>query len=242
MPSFTRTRGFQNRLKGGVALSFIIIPSYFIANGLPYRIVFTLGLLLGLVEFCDVVIESFFIPNRQEAGVISVIFLALILSIVSVWKYPLEIIGGVMVTVVMTDIGGYFGGKILGGIAIKSRPFPTISPNKTWEGIIVGLAFGAISAIIWVKHVIPNPPKALIVYFVLMPPFSVIGDALESYFKRHADVKDSNDFLAIHPILGWIEALLGGEGGHGGYLDRFDSVSFVMSLFFLADLFIGIIQ
>ena len=236
MARFVESKGFQNRLKGGVFLSLVTIPTYFLADGIMFRIILTTGLALALLELHTIVFTTFFIPDQRELSPIVAIFLTLTLSILATWHFPLAIVGGVVVVVVATDTCAYFGGKILGGKIPKTRPFPAISPNKTCEGTIVGLAFGMVAAILWTEFVIIDVTNELLSCFLWMPLAAVAGDMLESYFKRHAGIKDSNDFLVDQPVIGYIEGLLGGKGGHGGYLDRLDSCSFVLSLLYLINI------
>ncbi|MBR3131518.1 phosphatidate cytidylyltransferase [Candidatus Saccharibacteria bacterium] len=236
MARFVESKGFRNRLKGGVFLSLVTIPTYLLAEGLLFRVVLTIGLTLALAELCVVSLVSFYIPDQRETSTMVAIFLALVLSIIATWYFQLAVIGGVVVVVVTTDVFAYFGGKLIGGKLAKTRPFPVVSPNKTWEGTNVGLVFGLIAAVLWVRLVMPEEAGTLLFCFLWMPPAAVAGDILESYFKRHAEIKDSNDFLVDQPIIGRIEGLLGGKGGHGGYLDRLDSCSFVLSLLYFINL------
>ena len=117
------------------------------------------------------------------------------------------------------------------------KPFPHISPNKTWEGTFTGVFLGIVAAVLWTNYVLPTATDSLKMCFLWIPLFAVAGDPLESYFKRRAGVKDANDFLLDKPVIGQIEGLLGGQGGHGGYLDRLDSFSFVLFLLVLVDIF-----
>ncbi|MFD2628417.1 phosphatidate cytidylyltransferase [Oceanobacillus kapialis] len=109
-----------------------------------------------------------------------------------------------------TDTGAYFFGRAFG----KKKLWPKISPNKTIEGAVGGVLLACIVAIIF--HLF-NPIQqhsllALVMVTVLASIFGQIGDLVESAFKRHYGVKDSGDILP----------------GHGGILDRFDSMLFVL--------------
>lgn len=117
-------------------------------------------------------------------------------------EFP-KIILGTFIIVWLNDAGAYFSGKALG----KTKLFPSISPNKTWEGLIGGGALGvlicfAISAIIGgltLKH--------WLILSVIVWITGSIGDLVESSWKRQLGLKDSGSLL----------------GGHGGFLDRLDS-------------------
>jgi phosphatidate cytidylyltransferase len=108
-----------------------------------------------------------------------------------------------------TDSGAYFIGKFFG----KRKLSPDISPNKTIEGAIGGILSAAVVAIAF--HLIYPFPHSLwivVLVTVLASVVGQIGDLVQSAFKRNYGVKDSGKLLP----------------GHGGILDRFDSLLFVL--------------
>ncbi len=106
----------------------------------------------------------------------------------------------------ITDTGAYLGGRKLG----KHKLAPTISPNKTWEGLHVGMVAAFISSIIlvWIFFVPGQFDLKWIVPVVPLIAASVVGDLFESALKRTQGLKDTSQLLP----------------GHGGILDRIDSV------------------
>lgn len=121
-----------------------------------------------------------------------------------------------------TDIGAYMIGRKYG----KNKLWPDISPNKTREGalggIVSALVVGLIFLILFPAQ--ENFHHGLLVMLILTVVFSVVGqfgDLVESAFKRHYDVKDSGKILP----------------GHGGILDRFDSMLFVFPMMMLFGIF-----
>jgi len=108
-----------------------------------------------------------------------------------------------------TDTGAYFAGRAFG----KRKLWPDISPNKTISGAVGGIVTACIVAAIF-HFVHPFPHSMLIVVLVTIFASVVgqIGDLVESAFKRIYGVKDSGKLLP----------------GHGGILDRFDSLLFVL--------------
>ncbi len=108
-----------------------------------------------------------------------------------------------------SDTAAFFAGRALG----KHRLAPRISPGKTWEGAIAGV-FGAI--IISLLFILPTPLTLPLSYWqaillgLLVSIFGQLGDLVESLLKRNMGVKDSGKLLP----------------GHGGFLDRMDSVVF----------------
>lgn len=116
-----------------------------------------------------------------------------------------------LVVVWTTDSGAYFTGRKLG----KRKLWPEISPNKTVEGFVGGIVSAIVAAII-MELVHPFAPSwtMLLVVTVICSIFGQMGDLVESAIKRHYGVKDSGTILP----------------GHGGILDRFDSLLFVLPL------------
>lgn len=112
------------------------------------------------------------------------------------------------------DTGGYFVGRAFG----RHKLFPLVSPKKTWEGLAGGL-FGAVLLCLALKFLFF--PWASVLDCVLLGVAAdlvgVTGDLVESMMKRDADVKDSGFFLP----------------GHGGMLDRIDSLLFTLPLVYL---------
>jgi phosphatidate cytidylyltransferase len=106
--------------------------------------------------------------------------------------------------VVAADVGAYFAGRSLG----KRKLAPRVSPGKTWEGVGGGLALVALVAGCGALY-FGVAPLAAIAFGCAVGIFSVVGDLTESMFKRAAGLKDSGAWLP----------------GHGGLLDRLDSVT-----------------
>jgi phosphatidate cytidylyltransferase len=108
----------------------------------------------------------------------------------------------IILIVVVTDIAGYFAGKSIGG----KKFWPSISPKKTWAGIVAGWLCSALLGLWAVMFLDAHP--GVIVIAVGMSFASQMGDIVESAFKRRAGVKDSSGLIP----------------GHGGFLDRFDGI------------------
>ena len=118
-----------------------------------------------------------------------------------------------LVIVWSTDSGAYFIGRKIG----KNKLWPEISPNKTVEGFIGGIIVAIISAVVF--QLIAGLDKSyltLIIVTIVASIFGQLGDLVESAIKRHYGVKDSGKLLP----------------GHGGILDRFDSLLFVLPLLY----------
>lgn len=112
-----------------------------------------------------------------------------------------------------SDTGAYFVGKKYG----QRKLYPTISPKKTVEGSVGGLATAYLVTVIYKMVVFRTMPwLALIFLPAFVGIFAQIGDLCESFFKRAFEKKDS----------GWILP------GHGGFLDRFDGVVFSLPVMY----------
>ena len=119
------------------------------------------------------------------------------------------------------DIGAYFAGRRFG----RHKLAPRVSPGKTWEGAAGGLA--AVALVAWGGAAYFELPVATLVAFGLgIATVSVIGDLTESMFKRAAALKDSGGILP----------------GHGGLLDRLDSVTAAAPLYALGLFGSGVIR
>lgn len=119
----------------------------------------------------------------------------------------------------ITDSGAYLIGRKIG----KNKLAPHISPNKTWEGSIGG----SLSAVVivgaylyFVQGAFPYSFSTMLLWTLVFSIGGQLGDLIESAFKRHYGVKDSGKILP----------------GHGGILDRFDSLLFVLPLMHFAGL------
>lgn len=116
-----------------------------------------------------------------------------------------------LLVVWLTDTGAYIFGRLFG----RRKLWPEISPNKTIEGFIGGIASSTIVAVIFALNY--DMPFGLIPLILVTWLFSIagqLGDLVESALKRNFGVKDSGTLLP----------------GHGGILDRFDSFIFVLPL------------
>lgn len=127
---------------------------------------------------------------------------------------PLWIVG-LCLLVWGADIGAYFAGRFLG----RRKLAPTISPNKTWEGAIGGVALALLLGAAFYPLLLPQvpAPSLLLPLALLTIAVSVVGDLFESMIKRLYGAKDSGTLLP----------------GHGGVLDRVDSITAAAPVFAL---------
>lgn len=118
----------------------------------------------------------------------------------------------VLVIVWSADVGAYFAGRAAG----RHKLAPRLSPGKTWEGLWGGLVLAAVAgavASLWC----PVPLAVLMPVAIVTAGVSVVGDLVESRLKRRAGAKDSGRIIP----------------GHGGILDRIDSLGAALPVFAL---------
>ena len=106
-----------------------------------------------------------------------------------------------------SDTFAYFTGKFFG----KNKLYPEVSPNKTVEGAIGGIIGSTVLSVIYFNYLSINKYFYIIIFSVSASVFSMAGDLTASKIKREYGIKDFGKFLP----------------GHGGIMDRFDSVLFV---------------
>ena len=126
----------------------------------------------------------------------------------------------ILLIVWVADGGAYFAGKAFGRVKLA----PAISPGKTWEGVVGGFALVTLLAVavaVWRDVSI----GVLVPFCLAVAAISIVGDLTVSMFKRTAGVKDSG---LLFP-------------GHGGVLDRVDSVAAASPLFALGLQVLGIV-
>lgn len=216
------------RVASGALMAIILIPGLFIAGGWGFRWIIIIATSIAVLEFVSLLKKAF--KNREISPpmifgwLIACSFTTMFLMIAT---QPLEIIVLAFTCTITNDVMAYIFGRTFGGAIFKKRPFPLVSPSKTWEGVIAGVVVSVVIALSVVsRHQFANPDLATFIAFS-GGIFAVIGDYLESAFKRITLVKDSNDLVTNIPVVSQLEMLLGGRKGHGGYWDRLDSILFL---------------
>ena len=119
----------------------------------------------------------------------------------------------ILVIIWMNDTFAYLSGITLG----KHKLFERVSPKKTIEGFIGGIVFSSIAGILLAKYYLEESIFHWIIIALIIGFFGTLGDLIESKFKRVAGVKDSGNIMP----------------GHGGFLDRLDSIIFVAPFIYL---------
>jgi phosphatidate cytidylyltransferase len=189
-----------------------------------FRTAMTATLLWWGIAFCWIAMA----PSRGHRWLSG---LAGILALVPMWVamarlYQAGMVGRELVILGLglawaADVGAYFAGRRFGRIKLA----PWVSPNKTWEGAIGGLLAGAIVAVaatFWFSF----EPAGFLPLCAAVVVISIVGDLTESMFKRQIGLKDSGRLLP----------------GHGGVLDRIDSLTAAVPLLALGLQWLGVLQ
>jgi phosphatidate cytidylyltransferase len=124
-----------------------------------------------------------------------------------------------LILVWVADIGAFFIGRRFG----RTRLAPSVSPGKTWEGVLGGTAASAVVAVLgsgWFNI----PVERFLPLCLAAVGFSIVGDLTESLLKRFAGVKDSGSLFP----------------GHGGVMDRIDSVTGAAPILFFGLVALGV--
>jgi phosphatidate cytidylyltransferase len=125
-----------------------------------------------------------------------------------------------LILVFAADIGAYTGGRLFGRVRLA----PRVSPGKTWEGVLGGILLSsawALAGSAWF-HV---PWRSFVPLCAAVVAFSIVGDLTESMLKRFAGLKDSGSLLP----------------GHGGMMDRLDSITAAAPVMFFGLTLIGVV-
>jgi phosphatidate cytidylyltransferase len=157
---------------------------------------------------------------RNLGGVL--LLLAAWLAIVQARRIGLNFLFSAMSLVWVADISAYFAGRHLGGRWFVAKLAPSISPGKTWEGVLGGVCGVLLTGAVWLicesygggdspsiyRYLLNFGLPVAFLGCLFLTAMSVVGDLIESLVKRAAGFKDSSQLLP----------------GHGGVLDRVDAL------------------
>lgn len=202
----------------------VVISANFAVDMLNTQNMFFLTLALAIIMLSVVHRYQF---SQGQTGIKSDAFimatgaLAVILFAVTLVKFRnefgAEYLLFSMALVWAIDTGAYFSGRRFG----KHKLAVHVSPGKTWEGVFGGVLLTFIFAVIVLNLLLPELSYSMYAFAVvlsLIAAFSVYGDLFESVLKRQVDLKDSGRILP----------------GHGGVLDRIDSLIIAAPMLYLA--------
>jgi phosphatidate cytidylyltransferase len=192
----------------------ILVAAILVLVAIPFAASVELIFEVSLVSWLCALFWTFYFPTRIPAvlrwvaGVL--VLVPLYLALVILYQAGPEILLFSLFVIWFADSGAYFAGKRFGRVKLA----PSISPGKTWEGVIGGLSAVVLLIIgmwFWVDFGVGRrfDLAVLVPFFLAVACLSIVGDLTVSMFKRGAGVKDSGRLFP----------------GHGGILDRIDSVA-----------------
>ena len=227
-------KNFKVRTVITISMFTVSLIGLYTFGSIPFKIIFGFFTVMGLTELL-----SFFkkkhTPFNFILALIETVFL--ICGTIFVARIDVNHFWYIIFGVPGYDIFAYLYGKLCGGkIFKKSRPFPHISKNKTWEGTFLGLATATLMVVI---KMVTQGSFETDWMFLLCGPLALCGDLFESYLKRKFSVKDSNEIIIKNKFFKFVELFVGGSEGHGGYLDRVDSTVFTCTVLLVITLVSG---
>lgn len=172
-------------------------------------------LLIVLLEIIILFTFSVFDEFRPISDLSVILLMSIIIGcstyfIIYLRNISMFLLGYVVIISYLTDVFAYFIGYFFGKNKLNER----VSPNKTIEGAIGGWICGAIFSLIWaiIFDFFNVSTFIMVLACILLPVISQIGDLAYSLLKRHYEIKDFSNLIP----------------GHGGLLDRLDSMTFVL--------------
>lgn len=207
----------QKRILSAAVLGPLTI-GLIILGGVPFYGLIAVGAIISLYEFHGMEKRGAH-PRRNMLLWIFYISICAYAFITLRAGFPtgLHLVMAVMLTVWASDIGAYFTGKAIGGPKLA----PQLSPKKTWAGLVGGMVCSGLTLLIYgvlAKSVFWAHPAILFISGFGFGAVGQAGDLLISAVKRRVGVKDTGHIIP----------------GHGGLLDRIDSLLLVVPVFLAA--------
>ena len=215
----------KGRLIGALWMIGALLIAYFAFDGIYFNFLILFCLIMAWMEES---IAEFDIrrprgPDKLKSSpeLQAIVLMLAMLCVISI--RPDEI-GYLIIVCALSDVGAFTVGMLFGKHKVSF--LKEISPKKSWEGYVAGVIFPVLA--IWLAPLIlrVDLEKSMLLYLVIGGLMAEIGDLLGSATKRALAMKDSNEALIAYPFFRVLEYPV---IGHGGYLDRLDSLS--LSLF-----------
>lgn len=224
-------RNFKVRVSVGLGMFIVALVALYTFDAIPFKIIYALFSLVSVVELISFFKRGF---SYQRLTLAMIEIILLVCGAVFIAKIDVGHFWYIILGVPGYDIFAYLSGKVFGGkIFKKSRPFPKISKNKTWEGTVLGLSVATAMVAILMSTWGDFGTDWM---YLMCGPLALIGDLYESFLKRRFKVKDSNEIIIKNKWLKRLEILVGGSEGHGGFLDRVDSTAFACTILLIISL------
>jgi phosphatidate cytidylyltransferase len=220
--AFLRVQGVVRMIYVALIAALLPLAWHLTENPMGRDIMLRVALVWWLVALAWVMFAPRFVSSWSAA-------LAGVLALVPAWvalnRLRVDLDRGAewvlfaLILVWMADIGAFFVGRRFG----RTRLAPDVSPGKTWEGVVGGAVASALVAVLgsgWFNI----PLMSFLPLCLAVVAFSIVGDLTESLLKRFAGVKDSGSLFP----------------GHGGVMDRIDSVTSAAPILFFGLVVLGV--
>ena len=218
-----------NKIQPQKALGIVIGILFFVTNTLVATGIIGQFVLVFIIPFLMSIFVIELFRKKEDPftniahTILGIIYTAVPLSLVNYFVistdidhniiYKPQVLLGFFFLIWTNDTGAYIVGVSIG----KNRLFPRISPKKSWEGSIGGLIFSIGIANVISLFYTDLSQLSWIIMSIIIVVMGSFGDLIESLFKRSANIKDSGNILP----------------GHGGILDRFDSMIYASPAIFI---------
>ena len=209
------------KLRAYTSIWLILLFFLILINKFFFAYVLLVGAIFAFIEFSELIKRIFNL--RLVKFVFNILFIIYLFLFcfyffsLSNYLFLKIILFSILLSCIVSDIGGYIFGKIIKGPKISK-----ISPNKTFSGAIGSIVLSTIMFLSLISFFTNNFKISLIIIGIIISIASQIGDLFFSYLKRKAKVKDTGKFLP----------------GHGGLLDRIDGILLGLPIGFVTTLII----
>ncbi len=221
--SIFKIRGYTPLVTSGIIAGSLILLLVFMERQsyIPLKYLELLMLPVAGIWFLFIFVKRADMLNSLMVTVTGLIYIMLPLSLIPFitqnqltgFNYDPEILIGILLIIWIYDTGAYLTGILFG----KHKMAPSISPKKSWEGFFGGMVFAFIMGLIYAKFTSLLNINDWLILSLIVVLTGTAGDLFESLIKREAGVKDSGRIMP----------------GHGGILDRFDSLLMIIPFVFL---------
>ena len=216
--------GYKPQKRVGLTLGILLFTICFLAvrKFIPYQFCLLLFPFIVLIFLSEVLRKKEGALQNSLITLAGFVYTAIPFSLLNFIVFPgfpennmfyPWILAGILFIVWVYDSTAYFAGSMLG----KHKMCKSISPKKSWEGLIAGAVFAIIMGILNAVIFQSLSMLSWIITAVIIVIFGTFGDLFESKIKRDLNIKDSGTILP----------------GHGGFLDRFDSLLFAIPVVYV---------
>lgn len=222
--SLARFRSVAARFVFAVTITALCVAvNHWLTDSLFQAVLFVFGA-WWFIAFLMVLRYPFTVPRWVAIVAAPLTLVPVYVGLLGIARFPVHesylgsgLLLFVLVVIWGADVGGYFAGRFFG----KRKLSPHVSPNKTWAGVVGGLSVSALVGLVGAMFFEISASR-IVPLCIATGALSVLGDLFISLLKREAGLKDSG---VLFP-------------GHGGLLDRLDSISAGLPLF-VAGLVVG---